>query len=505
MTEHNNVAITMARVSSKDQEDNHSLPAQEERAIEYCQSMNLQILRQFRITESSTQGNRKLFKGMMDFARRQKTRIIIVADTIDRIQRDFKELIELDELRLKGKIELHFCRDHLVINDHSQSHEIMAWYIKVLLAKAYIESLRDNVKRSINYKLKHGEWIGDSPIGYISRRDANDKSEIILDDDRAFLVNKVYDLYATGLYSLSDITAQLQDMGLKTKRNKTLTKTHLHRILTNPFYYGEMLVKGTLYPHKHPRIITREVFDICQDILHGRNNGKHRHFKNGEKPFIFRGLVKCGVCGKTMCSDLKTKPNGKQYTYLFCSHQKRRDLKVDCKNKAINEQSLIGQVTDVLKKLKMPEEVATFIKADLEEFMNAEAEFHSQQLNMLRKQYDKNQEKLGRLRHYLLENALSLEEFNQTSNELKAEQYELEQKLSNHTHADERFSIALSSVVSLANNAYNYFQSGNIEEQRTVIKTLFSNLSLTDGELSYDLVPPFGDMLNLDDGYKWRT
>ena len=39
-------------------------------------------------------------------------------------------------------------------------------------------------------------------------------------------------------------------------------------ILKNPFYYGKMYVKkyDKKYPHKYKRLITKELFDKCQNI-----------------------------------------------------------------------------------------------------------------------------------------------------------------------------------------------------------------------------------------------
>lgn len=61
---------------------------------------------------------------MIKFIKEQRGKILIVANTIDRIQRRFKEYILLDELRLENKIEMYFIREHLTINSKSNSYEI---------------------------------------------------------------------------------------------------------------------------------------------------------------------------------------------------------------------------------------------------------------------------------------------------------------------------------------------------------------------------------------------
>ena len=54
-------AILLARVSSVDQEDTHSIPAQVERVTKYAERKNLNVLEVFKLTENSTSQNRKKF------------------------------------------------------------------------------------------------------------------------------------------------------------------------------------------------------------------------------------------------------------------------------------------------------------------------------------------------------------------------------------------------------------------------------------------------------------
>jgi site-specific DNA recombinase len=64
-------AIIRARVSTKGQEEGHSIAAQ-------------------RLVESSTRGERKEFAAMLAFAQAQNETVAIVADAVDRFQRSFK-------------------------------------------------------------------------------------------------------------------------------------------------------------------------------------------------------------------------------------------------------------------------------------------------------------------------------------------------------------------------------------------------------------------------------
>ena len=85
-------AVILARVSSKEQEDGHSIDAQKHRLQEYCVRKGLEVLQVFEIIESSTRGDRKRFMEMIAYARRYKESVAIIADKVDRLQRRFRLL-----------------------------------------------------------------------------------------------------------------------------------------------------------------------------------------------------------------------------------------------------------------------------------------------------------------------------------------------------------------------------------------------------------------------------
>lgn len=106
-------AVILARVSTQEQEEGHSIDAQLRRLQEYAVKKGLQVLKTYRIIESSTQGNRTEFQLMIEFIKSQKEPVALIADAVDRVQRGFKESVLLDELRRQEKVALHFLREGL--------------------------------------------------------------------------------------------------------------------------------------------------------------------------------------------------------------------------------------------------------------------------------------------------------------------------------------------------------------------------------------------------------
>ena len=96
-------AIVLARVYSKEQEDGQSIPSQARCLTEYCLRKDLMIEQTFQITESSTKETRKQFDSIIVYVCKSKQPIALVTDTVDRLQRSFRETPLLDELRKQGK------------------------------------------------------------------------------------------------------------------------------------------------------------------------------------------------------------------------------------------------------------------------------------------------------------------------------------------------------------------------------------------------------------------
>lgn len=474
-------AIILARVSTKEQEEGHSIEAQKQRLTEYCSRKGLQVIKTFQIIESSTRGERKEFNGILEYARKQKEVIALVADAVDRIQRSFKESVLLDELIRKERLELHFYREGMIIGKSASSSDIMRWDFSVMGAKSYVLQLSENVKRSLEYKRRNGEWSGPAPIGYLNARDSAGKSIIVLDEARAFLVRRLFEEYSTGRCSFGDLTEKSREWGLTNNRpgNANLSTSHIHKLIQNPFYYGEMSIKGKLYPHKYDTLIDRMMFDRCQAVRLGYNK---QPFAYSDKPFVFRGLLKCAVSGRTVTSDTK---KGK-YVYLIC-----RDPENPEKKLFIKEDVVLHEIRKAFQSIQIPDEILAAITDHLKQSFDAEKKFYRDAKRDLETESGKITDKLDTLLDMLLEKKISQDIYDRKSHDLVSRRDEIDYQLKNHNEADSQFRLTLSTLFSIAARAYDLFESSKIEQKRMLIGFIFSNLELRGAKLCYSLRKPF--------------
>ncbi len=499
-------AVIFARVSTQEQEtDGHSIDAQIAKLREYCARNSLEVIKEYEVVESSTRGERPEFYKMIDFVNAQKGQVALVVDKVDRLQRSFTELPILDKLRKENKLVIHFL-DIGKMDSDSNSQQISFYQMSVVMANAYTNAISDNVKRSIIHKLNNGEYIGKAPLGYLNVRDENDKSNIIIDESRAYLVQKMFEIYSTGSVSLGDLEKfanrhNLTNHFFKGRESKPITKNVISNILKNPFYCGQIYVKkyNKFYPHKYQPLISKALFDKCQEIGLERSaaNNRIQAIQTSGKDFVFRSLIKCVVTGRTVSSDRKEAKKNKN-TYLVTWSPD--DIK---KKIYVPEDQILKQVSDVFKSIAVPKSMLDEITSYLQQSHEAEKQYHGQKLISLRKEKDSIKDKINRLLDLHLERVISKEEYHSKKEDLERQLAKVKTEQEMHENADGGFKDAVVTAFNLANKASELFESSKTSEKRELINFVFSNLSLRGKELEYTLRQPFDMMVNLSTRSEW--
>ena len=475
--------LIMARVSTREQqEEGHSIPSQVRRLKEYAQGKNLSVDHVFEITESSSQDTRKEFEKVIEIIRNSREPLALITDTVDRLQRSFRESVVLEEYRKVGKLELHFHRENLILNQNSNSSELIRWDMGVMFARSYILQLSDNVKRSIEQKLRKGEWIGKAPIGYINTVNKEGYKTIVPDPERAHYIPRIFERYATGNHSMKVITKEMKKLGLtnNTPLKKPVSLSQIKWILKNPFYYGQMRVKEKLYQHHYEPLISLYLFNKAQEVAKRWNK---KPFRYASKPAIFRGIIKCADCGCTISPEIK---KGK-YVYYSCSnyhgiHKNRIYIK---------EEDLLKPIYKVLKNLKIPSDILKWLTQELKKIHENKCIFHKENLEKLQKDYNLLEERINKMYDDKLDGFISEELYKKKLKEYKEKQRDILIQMEEHNKADENFYITTSKILDLANRALEIFESSEVNEKRALINILLQNPLLSGRKLLFSLRSPF--------------
>ena len=119
-------------------------------------------------------------------------RIVLVEKT-DRLYRNLKDWVTLDELDL----EIHFVKESVILSPDSRSSEKFMHGIKVLMAKNYIDNLSEETRKGMNEKAAQGYWPSRAPLGYRNVTGDDGRRSIELDSDYVALIRQLFEWYAT--------------------------------------------------------------------------------------------------------------------------------------------------------------------------------------------------------------------------------------------------------------------------------------------------------------------
>src|SRR5262249_18557101 len=332
---HHSKAVLYARVSSKEQEkEGFSIPAQLKLLRGYAAEQYFTVIQEFVDVETAKRAGRTGFTAMVDFFKKQTQKTpehscsILLVEKTDRLYRNIRDWVTLDDLDL----EIHLVKENIVLSRDSRSSEKFIHGIKVLMAKNYIDNLSEETKKGMLQKAEQGIYPTFAPLGYRNSVGTDGKKTIAPDPDTAPLVVRLFEWYASGNHSLKDVTKMARAAGLAFRKSGTkVTKSTVHKILTNPIYYGDFAWLGKRYQGVHHPLISQELFIRVQEVLTDKGNRRTRQQKHH---WAFQGLVSCGHCGCAFTAEVKKG----RYVYYHCTGHKGK-----CPEKYVREEAMAAQ------------------------------------------------------------------------------------------------------------------------------------------------------------------
>ncbi|MBH1956456.1 recombinase family protein [Candidatus Saccharibacteria bacterium] len=289
----NTRTVAFARVSSKAQEEEgYSLDAQLKVLREYCRERGLNVVTEFRISETASKNERRtVFREMLRYIEKNKITNLVVEKT-DRLTRNFRDAIVVDDwLEANQQHVLHMVKEGLVIHKYSRSDTKLMWNIYLSLSKKYTDNLREEAMKGWYEKLEQGWMPTPPPPGYKTAL-ADGKKIHVIDEERAFLVERAFNLYLDSDQNIQTVTNEVGRLGLTSRKDKPLTKSSIHKMLRNTFYIGTIHFNGKDYPGAHETLLNNDLFCAVQLKL-----GERRQTKIIRHNPLFKGMLKCSHCG----------------------------------------------------------------------------------------------------------------------------------------------------------------------------------------------------------------
>lgn len=465
-------AVGIARVSSKDQEDGYSLASQDKLISTYADNHSFRLLKVFKIAETASKAKqRRIFREAMKFVADHQVKNLVV-EKVDRHARNFYDAVETDEwLQSDETRKIHFIKDSLVLHKNSRSQEWLNWGIRVVMAKNYIDNLREEAMKGWSEKLAQGWLPGVPPPGYVNKTVDGRRVQVPNEETRR-IVKEMFELYLQPGQNGKSITNEMALRGVRTRKGRPYVHGRVDEMLKNPYYVGIIRWHGKEYPGRHETFIDRALWDRVQEKMSG---GRPAVYKKHNP--LFKNMITCETCGGVVTWQLQ-----KGRYYGAC--QRRNPA---CKvKKTIREDRLEETIQTLLNDLVCPsQELIDWVAQQLEARRETTSQAHEDTLESINKQIDR----LVRMDSDLYDDKLAGDitkdvyqtkhtAFMEQLNELRSKQGAIEDKV-NKNDLPQRLAL-----LKLTQMAAKLYQTRTVDQKRVILTKLFSSFTYSDGVVS---------------------
>lgn len=359
--------------------------------------------------------------------------------------------------------------------------------LSVLLgfSKYYVDSLSENVKRGNRTKVEKGWRPGTPPLGY--RHDKETRT-IVKDGEHFKVLKGLFDLALTESYSVRTLTRiATETWGYRTPnsrrfKSKLLTLPTLYKILANPFYAGYFYYNGQLYRGRHEPMITMAQFRRIQDWIGRPGTEKPQRYS-----FPYTGLLRCGLCGLMITAEHKVNRFGSRYLYYHCT---KRNNGPRCLQPSVESKDLEAQLVQFVEGISIDDTSHERTVADLRaEASHTHADIGAV-LGEIDAQLDDTRMRQSNLTDLRIRGLINDAEYLARRQKLDLERTTFEERRAKALEGENWFEPA-KLLLSFRNRAVSWFSHGPNDVRRLILKTVGSNLFLTNKEVSGEARKPF--------------
>jgi len=274
---------------------------------------------------------------------------VLVCYKLDRVSRSL-----LDFLHLMEFLDQHGVALVSVTQSIRTDTSMGRLMLSVLAAFGAYERelIAERTRDKMSAARRKGKWTGGTPVlGYDVHPDGG---KLVVNEEEAAQVRALFRLYLTHL-SLRRVVEDAQARGWTTKSWRTrdgrwhagapLNKSHIHHLLTNVLYLGQVRHKGTVYPGEQSAIIKTDTFTEVQRLLTSRGRTYTHTLPEG----LLKGLLTCAACGTAMIHT-HAKKGETRYRYYTCTTAQKRGV-AHCPTRSVPAEALEGAVLTHLQQV----------------------------------------------------------------------------------------------------------------------------------------------------------
>ena len=378
------LAVSYLRVSTREQaekggtEEGFSIPAQREANRRKAEQLGAVVVEEFTDAGTSAKSaDRPELMRMIRYVKQHKVAYCIV-HKVDRLARNRADDVTIHLALQQAGVLLVSATENI---DETPSGMLLHGIMSTI-AEFYSRNLATEVVKGMSQKAANGGTLGKAPIGYLNVRVRDELGREVrtvqLDPERAPLVEWAFKAYASGDWTVSQLHEELTARGLVSvptpkRPANPLAVSSVHRLLTNPYYKGDVTYRGVNYKGAHSPLVPAEVWYQVQSVLTSHKSAAeatqiHDHY--------LKGSIYCGACGSRLMVSNSKNRHGFVYPYFVCSG--RHSKRTDCTRSAILIEDVEHLIEDYYARIQITparrEALAGMLHHEFDRLMSAETD-----------------------------------------------------------------------------------------------------------------------------------
>ena len=309
----------------------------------------------------------------------------IIALKQDRITRSIFDWEELMRFLEENDAYLDCVNDDI---NTTNANGKMVSRILMSVSQQEIERTSERTKVGLAGAIKQGHIPHQAPLGY-----KHENKKLVIDHLTKDVVIRIFELYHKGMsyQKISTLFNKEQVLGKTNWRDSSIVAILENEIYKGDFVHGKRTKHPTYYENVVEPIVSKEMWEECQ-VQKKKNSKSYQRTLT----YLFLQKLRCPKCNRILGGKATQKKNGNIYYYYYC-----HDCKINFKESLVEE-----YFNDFVNELVEYDSVVNqfFLPMIKQKFDEPQEE--------LKKDINKQKDKLERIKRAYINGVFSLEEYN---------------------------------------------------------------------------------------------
>ena len=384
---------------------------------------------------------RENFNRMIEEAAEDKFDLVITKE-ISRFARNTLDSIQFTRQLLSYGVGVFFQNDNINTLDEDSELRLS---IMSSIAQDELRKLSSRVKFGHAQAIKDGVVLGNNRIfGY-----QKDNGRLIIDEDEAPMVRELFELYATGEYSMKQIEVIFWNKGYRNSRGNRLSHTTMSNMISNPkykgYYVGNKVKVIDMFTKKQkflppeewvmfkdesgeivPAIVSEELWEKANAVLRKRSDDVKSRQGICNHANLLTGKLYCPCCGAAYYRRESRGRQGNRNSKWVCSGKIKNGAD-SCASFPIYEEEIKPLLFEVFKETEADAEA--MLEEYLRMYQSLDSNGAQQQITAIEQKIDFETRKKRKLLDYNITGQITDQEYLQRSRECEQEIERLQKQL----------------------------------------------------------------------------